>query len=366
MNPLLFLIFRKEVVRMKTLSVGLGAGSYDIRTGTGALSLLPQILADLGPARVAILSDETVWRLHGGRLSETLEQPVTRIILPPGEGTKSLSALAEVYRKLAESRFGRSDLLLAFGGGVVGDLCGFAAATYMRGIRYVQLPTTLLAQVDSSVGGKTAVNIPQGKNLVGAFHQPKAVLMDIGLLETLPRRELGSGLAEMFKYGAIASHTLLEELVAWNGDLAQLEPAILECCLLKKQVVEQDERDKGRRMLLNFGHTFGHGIEALGGFSAHTHGEAVAMGMVLAAQAGELLGVTAGGTAAQLERALQTQDIPTCCPYAATDLLEAMLSDKKAAGHEIQLVLLREIGEAVVYPLSFDALRELLERMVAA
>lgn len=347
---------------MRDLFVELGADSYNIAMGRGALETLPAALAEMQCGRLAVVTDSNVWALHGERLLAELPGPAQVIEMPPGEASKSLASLAEVYSGLAESRFGRGDTLLAFGGGVIGDLCGFAAATYMRGVRYLQLPTTLLAQIDSSVGGKTAVNIAEGKNLVGAFYQPRAVVMDTSLLETLPEREWRSGLAEMIKYGAIASQELFEQLLHWKReDRDALETAIYECCDIKRRVVQQDEKDRGARMLLNFGHTFGHAVEALGSYRKYNHGEGVAIGMVLAAQVGERLGITPGGTATQLETVLQAHGLSTECPYPPADLLEPMRRDKKAEGESVRLILLREIGQAVAHSIRYSELKNLLE-----
>lgn len=354
---------------MNTIPVRLGPASYEITSGPGALGGLGALLGG-SSAKIAVLSDKNVWALHGKALAAQLaaaghSRPCV-ITLPAGEGSKSLEWLAIVYSKLARQHFGRGDLLLAFGGGVIGDLGGFAAATYMRGMRYIQLPTTLLAQVDSSVGGKTAVNIQEGKNLVGAFYQPSAVLMDTDLLATLPPREWGSGLAEMIKYGAILSRRLFEELRDWEkGDLPALEEMICSCCRIKSQIVEQDEHDRGQRMLLNFGHTFGHAIEALGHFAKHTHGEAVAIGMVLAARFGEELGITQSGTAQELVQTLQAKALDTVCPYPLTELLLLMRGDKKSEGDVVSLILLRQIGEAVIHKISYDELQARLEGMAS-
>lgn len=283
---------------MRKLKVGLGKNSYDILIGRGALDEITGVVADFPCGSLAVVTDENVWGLYGERMEKLLEKtklPRQIISLKPGEEAKSFENLKAIHGALARAQFGRNDLLIAFGGGVVGDVCGFAAATYMRGVSYVQIPTTLLAQVDSSVGGKTAINIPEGKNLVGAFHQPARVIIDTALLKTLPEREWGGGWAEIIKYGAILSSDLFNRLESPEKSAGDIEEIIFECCDIKRGVVEADELDRGLRMLLNFGHTFGHAIEALGGFKKYIHGEGVAIGMGMAAKAGETAGFTEAG-----------------------------------------------------------------------
>lgn len=352
---------------MLTLTVGLQAATYEIEIGAGAIDgLASAVTGRHSCTKLAIVTDETVWALHGTAMEAALRPlalPWETIVLPPGEGSKSQEMLAAIYSRLAQMQAGRDDILIAFGGGVVGDISGFAAATWMRGIHYLQVPTTLLAQVDSSVGGKTAINIPAGKNLVGAFYQPQKVLVDIEMLATLPPRDRSSGWAEIIKYGAILSEPLFCRL---QGDVSapgELVSIIAECCRLKSRIVEEDERDTGRRMLLNFGHTFGHGIELLGGFQDFTHGEAVAVGMVLAARVGEALGRTPHGCADRLRQTLQAFSLPTQCPYPLESLLEAMRGDKKNEGQTFRLILLEGIGSACIHRIAYDELLPLMMGM---
>ncbi|MDR3206774.1 MAG: 3-dehydroquinate synthase [Oscillospiraceae bacterium] len=353
---------------MRIQRVALKENGYDILFARLAAfgGLLRERLAPRGA--VAVVSDETVWAAQGTGLAAALDGaglPYRVCLLPPGEQTKTLDGLQRLYAFFAEAGVRRDGLVVAFGGGVVGDLTGFAAATWMRGVPYVQIPTTLLAQVDSSVGGKTAVDLPQGKNLAGAFYQPALVLLDVETLDTLAPRELRCGMAEVIKYGAIYDAALFDRLrVPPQG--AALEDIVAECCRLKANVVAEDERDTGARMLLNFGHTFGHAAETLGGYETYKHGEAVALGMVLAAEAGALLGVTPPGCAAALGEILQANGLESIYPLRPSTLLPVMRLDKKNDGGGLRLVLLRDIGSAFVYPIAEEALTAVLERMDAA
>jgi 3-dehydroquinate synthase len=280
-------------------------------------------------------------------------------ILPPGESSKSLEGLGRLYAAFATAGLGRDGLAIAFGGGVVGDLTGFAAATYMRGISFAGIPTTLLAQVDSSVGGKTAINLEQGKNLAGAFYQPRLVVADTALLRTLSPRDYAGGMAEVIKYGAIRSRELWDVLAAGNFAIGEV---VSTCCAIKSGIVERDERDTGERMILNFGHTFGHAAEALGGFAAHNHGEAVAMGMVVAAAVGEDLGITRPGCVKELTAMLAAHGLPCGCPYPTAAMMGHMQLDKKGDSDGVKAILLTDIGQAIVHRLTFPALRDAMER----
>jgi 3-dehydroquinate synthase len=280
---------------MKTLLVELKDRSYNIHIGRGLLDQTGALLEPFSGRRAVVLTDENVWGLYGERLQEALEDffPHKVLVLKHGEGSKSLSNLEIVLEFMAESGLTRSDLLINFGGGVIGDLGGFAAGCYMRGISTVQIPTTLLSQVDSSVGGKTAVNLKCGKNLAGLFWQPKLVIADTELLHTLPDREFAGGMAEVIKYGAIRSKEMFDKLGTYSGraDAAEALPEIIyECCDIKRDIVRRDEFDTGERMLLNFGHTFGHAVEKIGNYERFIHGEAVAIGMIMAARYGAAAG----------------------------------------------------------------------------
>jgi len=351
---------------MKTLKIDLPGREYDILIGTGLLDKSGELLAPLHKSReAAIVTDATVWELYGGRLSSSLSASgfsFTPIVLEPGEQSKSLESLSKVYSALAKSGLKRDGLLIAFGGGVPGDLCGYAAATYMRGVAFVQIPTTLLAQVDSSVGGKTAVNLPEGKNLVGAFYQPKLVIADTDLLSTLSQRDFSGGMAEVIKYGAIASLPLFEKLEMLSGKPTgqALEEIICECCDIKQNVVLQDELDRGLRMILNFGHTFGHGIEKMYNYTRYTHGEATAIGMLLAAHTGELLGITPMGTEERLKSLISAAGLPVSYDFILADLLPLMQNDKKNESGAMNLILLSKLGNATVNKIKYHELAQLL------
>ena len=348
---------------MRQLQVDLGDRSYPIYIGAGLLKEAGRLIRGAyGGTRAVLLSDDLVWPLYGEALTRALDGAGIRIspvILPHGEGMKTLANLEQLLEAMARAGLTRDSALIALGGGVVGDLGGFAAGVYMRGIPFIQIPTTLLAQVDSSVGGKTAVNLRHGKNLAGIFWQPRLVLADTDTLETLPERELAGGMAEVVKYGAIRSRALfdsLAEISSLSGLTACFPEVIYACCDCKRQLVERDERDTGARMLLNFGHTFGHAIEKLGNYETYIHGEAVAMGMVLAARLGEALGVTTAGVATSISALCSGFQLPVETEITVKALLPHMELDKKAGDGGLRLILLRDIGDAFIYKTSISEL----------
>jgi len=346
---------RCDPATVDTLEVSLGERSYPIYIGAGLLDD-GDLLRRTVPARqVAIVTNDVVAPLYLERVRRALADRETRtVVLPDGEQHKTLATFARILDELVEAEFHRDACLIALGGGVVGDVAGFAAACYQRGIDFVQVPTTLLAQVDSSVGGKTAVNHPRAKNMIGAFYQPIAVLADTGTLKTLPARELSAGLAEVVKYGLILDAELFAWLEANMEALRALDPdalrfAIRRSCELKAQIVAEDERERGRRALLNLGHTFGHALEAIGNYERWLHGEAVAIGTVLAAHLSRALGWLRDDDVARIERALRLAGLPVSAPGVdAGELLAHMTRDKKADWHGLKLVLLEEIGRGVV------------------
>ncbi len=353
----------------KTVHVALPGRSYDIIIGEGLLARVGAHIAGLaGGGAVVVVSDKTVWHLYGAALNAALAGAGLRaapVVVPPGEESKSLACLQQVYQGFAEAGLARDGLVLALGGGVVGDLAGFAAATWMRGVRYVQLPTTLLAQVDSSVGGKTAVNLPVGKNLAGAFHQPQLVLADTAALDTLPPQQYACGMAEVIKCGAIRDKALFAMLSA--KEKAVDRTAMIEtCCGIKRDIVQRDERDTGERALLNFGHTLGHAVETLGGYSHFNHGQAVAIGMVLAAKLGRQMGRTPPGLPETLENTLKQWNLPAECPYSLREMTPQLALDKKRRGAGVQMILLEDIGRAVVADVPLDELENLLEKVMGA
>jgi len=352
--------------------------AYPVWIGEGAMDQLSGIAQARFPrGRAVVISDETVWRLHGETLTRTLQRAgVTPdpIVLPPGEGQKSWDRLGDLVEALLARGLERSESLVAFGGGVIGDLAGFAAAILKRGVPFVQIPTTLLAQVDSSVGGKTGVNAASGKNLIGAFHQPEAVLADTRFLATLPERELKGGYAEVLKYALIRDADFFDWLEAKGEAVLACEPeacaeAVRRSIAWKAEIVAQDERETGVRALLNLGHTFGHAAEALAGYDGRLiHGEAVAWGLAAAARYSARLGKASDEDADRIAAHLTRHGLPASLaqlpggPFAADSLLQAMNSDKKARGGQIVLVVMNAIGEATIEPVeNRDALRAFLE-----
>ncbi len=334
---------------------------YTIRIQRGILKQAGEACRERFPKgnRVAVISDSHVFPLYGESLLSSLKasgfSPVS-FCFHAGEASKTLSTVEKILLFLAEEKLTRTDFLIALGGGVTGDMAGFAAACYLRGIPFVQIPTSLLAQVDSSVGGKTGVDLPQGKNLVGAFHQPALVLIDPDTLDTLPPAFFADGMGEVIKYGCIRSPELFSRLETGNIR-EQMEDVIRACVEIKRDIVERDELDTGERMLLNFGHTLGHALEKLHGFSALSHGAAVGIGMVKIAQAGEAAGITEPGTAKRIAALLQRYSLPIDDPADLEDLLDATASDKKSAGSQIRPVLLRRIGESFFTPMPREEFR---------
>ena len=339
---------------MHVVPVPLGADSYDITIGQGALALLPEVLARRCPAaRYAIIADSTVAGLYGGavRTAVTTIGPCDLFSFPAGEWNKTREQWAALSDAMTEAGVGRDGAVIALGGGVSGDLAGFVAATYRRGIPFVQVPTSLLAMLDSSIGGKTGVDTAHGKNLVGAFHQPQAVVADVTLLATLPDPHVRAGLAEAVKHGAIADRDHFERIGARRADLLARHPDALEEIIgrsvaIKAEVVGADAREHGRRAILNFGHTVGHAIEAVSGY-ALLHGEAIAIGMAVEAAIGTAMGVTRDGTRDALGAALESLDLPSGPgDLQVDDLLEAMAHDKKNRSGTVKFALLKELGQA--------------------
>jgi 3-dehydroquinate synthase len=347
------------------VDVALGARSYDIVIGRGTLACLGERMAALrGGAKAAIVTDATVARHHLAATQSALAASrigAEVVTVAPGEGAKSFAVFEQVCEALIKARVERGDLVVALGGGVVGDLAGFAAATVRRGLDYVQVPTTLLAQVDSSVGGKTAIDSRHGKNLIGAFHQPILVVADTALLDTLPPREFRAGYAEVAKYGLLGDAAFFARLEAdWRGVFAggpAREQAIATSCRAKAAIVSRDERETGERALLNLGHTFGHALEAAAGFSDRLlHGEAISLGMVLAFQLSARRGLTGAETAARVAHHLAAVGLPTHLsempggPPPADQLMDLVAQDKKVRRGRLTFILARGIGQAFVAP----------------
>ncbi len=342
---------------MRIVTVDLGSRSYQIRIGQDLLSQPCRDYArlDFGK-RCAIISDTNVARRYGAKVRQTLSAAgfdTIQITVPAGETAKSLKSVQLCYDRLAAHRLERKSFIVALGGGVVGDLAGFVAATWLRGIPFVQIPTTLLAQVDSSVGGKVGVNLKAGKNLVGAFHQPRLVVCDLATLHTLPPRELRAGMAEVIKYGIIYDADLFARLEREMDRLLRLEPQILtsvvaRCCEIKADVVRQDETESGLRAILNFGHTIGHALEAISHYGSFLHGEAISIGQVAAAKLScEILGLPANDVT-RIEELFRRAGLPTELKLTAAQrrsLLKTMRLDKKVSSGEVKFVLARRIGE---------------------
>ncbi len=352
---------------MVTVPVQLGERSYDIHVGAGLMDdagrlIRARLRAGAKPA-LPVVTDETVADLHYAKLEQSLANAgiaPSPIILPPGEGTKSFSQLENLIDALLAENVERGSLIVAFGGGVIGDLTGFAAGILKRGVDFVQIPTTLLAQVDSSVGGKTAINTDRGKNLVGVFHQPLLVIADTAVLRTLPRRELLGGYAEVVKYGLLGD----ADFFAWleqrgpdvlSGEAPAVEKAVAHSCSMKADIVARDERETGDRALLNLGHTFGHALEAATGYSDRlTHGEGVALGCVLAFRLSAKLGLTDRSSAARVERHFRELGLPVRLAdipgprSPVAEIIGHMRHDKKAQGGRMTFILVRGIGQAFV------------------
>ena len=354
---------------MERIDIDLGADSYTISIERGLLDRMGPLVRAALPAaeKIAVVTDDVVDGLYGARFEAVLRgagYDVRRIAVPHGEGSKDLRVLGEVLEAMSAFGMTRTDAVATLSGGVPGDLGGFAAAVYLRGVPFIQVPTTILAQIDSSVGGKVAVDLPSGKNLAGNFYQPKAVLIDPDLVRTLAPRYVHDGMAEAVKYGCIRSADLFRLYEGLSSDEAifgALPEIISQCCRIKAALVEEDVRDNGARMLLNFGHTIGHAVERAYRYETYTHGEAVAIGMALLTQRTEAMGLTEPGTAARIERVLRQLSLPTAVPLPAADLVPHIMHDKKKRGRTITFVALRRIGESFLLPVSEEEIAHFVE-----
>lgn len=346
-----------EAVRLEPLKVALGDRSYEVHVAPGCLDRIAGIMLNvLEPSRVLVVTGTGRVEAYGRSVLRSLDAagvPSTLVRLRSGERYKTLSAVARLYEAMIRQGLDRRSAVVAVGGGVVGDIAGFAAGTYMRGIAFVQAPTTLLAQADAGIGGKTGVNLPQGKNLVGVFHQPRVVVMDTTTLQTLNARDFRSGLAEILKHAFIRDGRFLDWLTACafaisNRDANRLAEAVDWSCRIKADVVSEDETEQGLRAVLNFGHTLGHALEALAGYRHLTHGEAVSIGMVAACRVGEEIGVTSQNVTARVIEALADVGLPAEAPpwMEPEAALERMMADKKTLSRRLRFVLLREVGRA--------------------
>ena len=343
---------------MKDIVVKLGTNSYNIKIGQRIIKQIDALLpANIESKKVVIITDENVAKLYLDLIAVRLAKcgfDIKQVSIVPGEDQKNSSTIEKLYEAFFDHRMDRKSFVIALGGGVVGDLSGFAASTFMRGIPYVQVPTTLLAQVDSSVGGKTGINHPRGKNMVGCFYQPKGVFIDTDTLSTLPKEELIAGLVEVVKYGMIRSKPLFEYLENSLSDILQLKEDALEhiifnSCRIKAEVVEEDEKENGIRVILNYGHTIGHAIEALTGYRQYRHGEAVGIGMVYAGKIAKEMGLVDDSTLDRQTSLLEQMGLSsTVTDLDTTQIVEKLYQDKKTIGGRLRFVLPVQIGEVVV------------------
>jgi 3-dehydroquinate synthase len=353
---------------MPEVAVELGSRGYSVQVAAGALATLPAIVAALAPARTVVVSSPRIWRHHGAAVESLLGPEIPRVLMADAEGRKSRRTLDRLQDGFLDAGLARDGLVVALGGGVVGDLAGFAAATYMRGVDWVGVPTTLLAMVDSSIGGKVGINHPKAKNLIGAFHQPRAVIADLALLATLPHRQVRSGAYEILKCGVIADRQLFaaiarapSALAGWPG----LEPAVTAACRIKAGIVARDEREGGLRRNLNFGHTIGHALETVTTYRRFTHGEAVGWGMIGAAWIAAARGLLPEDAREEIAAGVDgLGPRPRVSDLEEEKILDALSRDKKARAGRVPFVLPIRIGEVVVEPdVTADEIRAALRRM---
>ncbi|WP_315166613.1 3-dehydroquinate synthase [Metaclostridioides mangenotii] len=345
--------------------VNLEKSTYCIRIENNSFDSIGKKIKKVHQCKKAvIITDENVNNYYTGRLESSLLEndfDVDSIVIKPGEMSKSLDSLPKIYNRLIDFEVTRNDLLIALGGGVVGDICGFVASSFLRGIPFIQIPTSLLAQVDSSVGGKVGINLERGKNLVGSFYHPKAVFVDPLVLNTLPDKYFKDGMAEIIKYGCIKDKDFfykLKSLKTINDITDNIDDIIYRCCSIKKEMVESDERDLNERMILNFGHTLGHAVEKYYNFEKYTHGEAVAIGMYNIALIGERKGLTKDGTSDEIKDILLEQGLAYKLDVSLKSLMEFIKNDKKNIGSTLKVVLLKEIGESYIYYTTLDFFEE--------
>ncbi|QOX63118.1 3-dehydroquinate synthase [Anoxybacterium hadale] len=351
-----------------TLSINISNRKHPIIIESGLFQTIGNRLGEhFAGKKIALITDETIINVYGNFIRKQLDASQCQwdiIVLPEGDENKSFESLSIIYKRLVDFQLTRDDVIVALGGGVTGDLSGFAAATFLRGVNFVQIPTTLIGQVDSSFGGKNAVNIPEGKNLVGTFYQPSYVFIDPDFIKTLSDFHMANGMAEIIKYACIADADLFQDLIRMNNhrNAELIESVIYRCCLIKKQLIEQDEKEQGVRMLTNFGHTLGHAIENLYG-RAYGHGQAVAIGMQTITEHSERRGLSGINTSAMLREVLTVYGLPVELP-SGTDkdiLAEAVMKDKKRRGNKINLVLIDKIGKGYLYPIEQTEFRSFID-----
>ena len=350
---------------MRELLVNLGENSYKIEIEKGIIKDIPRRIRKIfNGEKIFIITDKNVDKYYGDIVLNSLKKDgfnVAKYCIEPGEESKSFDTLLEIYDKLLDFKLTRKDLIITLGGGVIGDLGGFVAATFLRGVSFVQIPTSLLAQVDSSVGGKVAVDLPRGKNLVGSFYQPKGVLIDPNVLETLDEKFYKDGMGEVIKYGCIkdkALFNLLNTLNSRDEVMEHVEDIIYTCCNIKREIVERDEKDTGDRMILNFGHTLGHAIEKYFGFSKFTHGEGVAIGMYLITKLCEEKGLVKEKYSEDIKEILVRYGLPFEVDLKDKDtIIEAISLDKKNMGSRLKVIIMQEIGNAKIYDTTVEFFR---------
>lgn len=340
------------------------AQKYQVLVGANLLAIAGKYICQIkSNCKIAIISDSNVWPIYGNTLLNSLS-PVgyetVSYVFEAGEGSKTPKTYFDILNFLAENRLSRTDIIVALGGGVVGDIAGFAAATYLRGICYIQIPTSLLAMVDSSVGGKTAIDLPAGKNLVGAFKQPSLVICDISVLSTLPRSQFRDGCAEVIKYGMLYDFELIQYLQKTGPDF-DMEQVIAKCISFKRDVVQEDEFDTDTRQKLNFGHTIGHSIESISNYQI-THGQAVAIGMSMITKAATTLGICTQHVFENLDTLLEKFDLPRNTAFSADQLFQHALLDKKRYGSSVNLIVPRDIGDCMILSTPVDELKSLIEK----
>lgn len=349
---------------MRNLQINLPNNQYEIFIKSGIINSIGKEISKIYKGnKIALITDENVNEFYGEVVKKSLEDndfKVLKVVLKPGEGSKSIESLMKLYNELLDFKLNRGNLIIALGGGVIGDLAGFCAATLLRGIPFVQVPTSLLAQIDSSIGGKVAIDLPRGKNLIGNFHHPRAVYIDPHVLKTLKKRYVNDGLGEAIKYGLIKDKELFEKfesIESYEALFEYIEDIIYICCSIKKQVVEQDEKDKGERMILNFGHTIGHAIEKLENYKGVSHGEAVAIGMYSIALRCEELNICKDGVANRIKILLDKFNLPYDFQgKTREDIIDAISVDKKTIGNSINLILIEDIGKVFIHKASHEEL----------
>ncbi len=353
---------------MRNLQINLPNNQYEILIKSGIINSIGKEISKIYKGnKIALITDENVNEFYGEVVKKSLEDndfKVLKVVLEPGEGSKSIESLMKLYNELLDFKLNRGNLIIALGGGVIGDLAGFCAATLLRGIPFVQVPTSLLAQIDSSIGGKVAIDLPRGKNLIGNFYHPRAVYIDPQVLKTLEKRYVNDGLGEAIKYGLIKDKELFEKfesIESYEVLFEYIEDIIYKCCSIKKQVVEQDEKDKGERMILNFGHTLGHAIEKLENYKGVSHGEAVAIGMYSIALRCEELNICKDGVANRIKRLLDKFNLPYDFQgKTREDIIDAISVDKKTIGNFINLILIEDIGKVFIHKASHEELKKFI------